>query len=108
VLLTTVLGAFQIVFARYRRIEPQLRIPAGNHVHFDPKRRDEQAVQDIIRETENLLANPVAYAAMTNGSKVYGDGHAAETIIRVLEDKLGTTSRSSADVPVTAELSVLH
>jgi UDP-N-acetylglucosamine 2-epimerase (non-hydrolysing) len=66
------------------------------------------AVQDIIRETENLLANPVAYAAMTNGSKVYGDGHAAETIIRVLEDKLGTTSRSSADVPVTAELSVMY
>jgi len=45
-------------------------------------------VQDIIRETENLLTNPAAYAAMTNGSNVFGDGHAAEHIVRILEEKL--------------------
>jgi UDP-N-acetylglucosamine 2-epimerase (non-hydrolysing) len=46
------------------------------------------AVHDIIRETENLLANPAAYEAMANGSNIFGDGHAAEHIIRVLEAKL--------------------
>lgn len=45
-------------------------------------------VQDVIRETENLLANPAAYEAMTNGSNVFGDGHAAEHITRILEEKL--------------------
>ena len=45
-------------------------------------------VQDIIRETENLLTNPAAYDAMTKGSSVFGDGHAAEHITRILEEKL--------------------
>lgn len=45
-------------------------------------------VQDIIRETENLLINPAAYDAMTKGSSVFGDGHAAEHITRILEEKL--------------------
>jgi UDP-N-acetylglucosamine 2-epimerase (non-hydrolysing) len=45
-------------------------------------------VQDIIRETENLLTNPAAYDAMTRGSSVFGDGHAADHITRILEEKL--------------------
>ena len=45
-------------------------------------------VQDIIRETENLLTNPAAYDAMTKGSSVFGDGYAAEHITRILEEKL--------------------
>ncbi|MEI8294288.1 MAG: UDP-N-acetylglucosamine 2-epimerase (non-hydrolyzing) [bacterium] len=49
-------------------------------------------IQDIIRETETLLNNPAAYEAMTNGSSVFGDGHAAEHIIRVLEEELNVDS----------------
>ena len=45
-------------------------------------------VQDIIQETENLLSNSAAYESMTNGSRVFGDGHAAEHITRILEEKL--------------------
>lgn len=45
-------------------------------------------VHDIIRETENLLTSPAAYDAMTKGSSVFGDGHAAEHITRILEEKL--------------------
>ena len=52
-------------------------------------------VQDIIRETENLLTNPAAYDAMTKGSSVFGDGHAAEHITRILEEKLVASAPSS-------------
>ena len=48
--------------------------------------------QDVIRETENLLTNRAAYEAMTNGSNVFGDGHAAEHITRILEEKLASTA----------------
>ena len=51
-------------------------------------------VQDIIRETENLLTNPAAYDAMTKGSSVFGDGHAAEHITRILEEKLVASAPS--------------
>jgi UDP-N-acetylglucosamine 2-epimerase (non-hydrolysing) len=64
-------------------------------------------VQDVIRETENLLANPVAYEAMTNGSNVFGDGHAAEHITRILEEKL-TPPISARTFESKAELVLLH
>ena len=51
-------------------------------------------VQDIIRETENLLTKPAAYEAMTKGSSVFGDGHAAEHITRILEEKLVASAPS--------------
>jgi UDP-N-acetylglucosamine 2-epimerase (non-hydrolysing) len=47
-------------------------------------------VQDILRETEKLLTNEDEYLAMTKGSNIYGDGHAAEKIIRILEDQLNS------------------
>ena len=45
-------------------------------------------VQDIMRETDRLLKDKAAYDAMTNGSKVFGDGHAAEKITHILEEKI--------------------
>ena len=45
-------------------------------------------VQDILHESEKLLTNEDEYLAMTKGSSIYGDGHAAEKIIRILENQL--------------------
>jgi UDP-N-acetylglucosamine 2-epimerase (non-hydrolysing) len=64
-------------------------------------------VQDVIRETENLLANPAAYEAMTNGSNVFGDGHAAEHITRILEEKL-IPPTSARTFESKAELVLMH
>lgn len=61
-------------------------------------------VQDIIRETENLLTNPAAYDAMTKGSSVFGDGHAAEHITRILEEKLVASATSGG----RGELDLMH
>ncbi len=38
----------------------------------------------IVRETTRLLDDPVAYAEMARAANPYGDGHAAERIIKVL------------------------
>ena len=64
-------------------------------------------VQDVICETENLLTNPAAYEAMTTGSNVFGDGHAAEHITRVLEDKLIPPPPARPTAP-KAELILMH
>lgn len=61
-------------------------------------------VQDIIRETENLLTNPAVYDAMTKGSSVFGDGHAAEHITRILEEKLV----ASAPLSRREEFDLMH
>ena len=45
-------------------------------------------VQDILREAHELLVNPEHHRAMANGSGVFGDGHAAQKIVAVLEEKL--------------------
>jgi UDP-N-acetylglucosamine 2-epimerase (non-hydrolysing) len=50
-------------------------------------------VQDILREAHELLVNPDHHRAMANGSGVFGDGHAAEKIIRTLEEKLNVDHR---------------
>jgi UDP-N-acetylglucosamine 2-epimerase (non-hydrolysing) len=38
----------------------------------------------ILEEAQRLLDDPAAYAAMARGVSPYGDGHAAERIVRVL------------------------
>jgi UDP-N-acetylglucosamine 2-epimerase (non-hydrolysing) len=38
----------------------------------------------IVRETERLLRDPEAYAAMANAVSPFGDGHAAEKIVDIL------------------------
>ena len=65
-------------------------------------------VQDIIRETENLLTNPAAYESMTNGSNVFGDGHAAEHITRILEEKLTPSARARTSEPRIAAFDLMH
>ena len=42
----------------------------------------------IVQEVERLSSSRAAYAKMTKGSKVFGDGQAAERIVSVLEEKL--------------------
>lgn len=44
----------------------------------------------IVAETERLLRDPAAYAAMATAHNPYGDGHAAERIVDVLETALDT------------------
>ena len=44
--------------------------------------------EDVFREADHLLSSPRAYAAMTQGSNIYGDGHASEIIVRTLENDL--------------------
>lgn len=65
-------------------------------------------VPDIIRETENLLTNPAAYESMTNGSNVFGDGHAAEYITRILEEKLNPPAPARASEPRIAAFDLMH
>ena len=45
-------------------------------------------VAAIIGETEKLLSDPIAYQRMARGAQVFGDGHAAERIVRILEREL--------------------
>ena len=42
----------------------------------------------IVREVAKLYLSPAAYAKMTKGSKVFGDGQAAARIVALLEEKL--------------------
>lgn len=42
----------------------------------------------IVQETERLLHDPAAYQAMSNAISPYGDGHAAERIAGILEERL--------------------
>ena len=65
-------------------------------------------VQDIIRETQNLLTKPAAYESMTNGSNVFGDGHAAEHITRILEEKLTPSARARTSEPRIAAFDLMH
>jgi UDP-N-acetylglucosamine 2-epimerase len=41
---------------------------------------------DIVRETDRLLDEPAAYAAMAQRANPFGDGHAAERIVSALLD----------------------
>ncbi len=45
--------------------------------------------ENIVRETSLLLTDKVAYSRMANGNNPYGDGKAAERIIRILSSYLG-------------------
>jgi UDP-N-acetylglucosamine 2-epimerase (non-hydrolysing) len=65
-------------------------------------------VQDIIQETETLLTDPAAYEAMTKGSNVFGDGHAAEHITRILEEKLAPSALSREPVARIAAFDLMH
>ena len=65
-------------------------------------------VQDIIQETETLLTNPAAYESMTNGSNVFGDGHAAEHITRILEEKLAPSAPTRATVARVPAVDLMH
>jgi UDP-N-acetylglucosamine 2-epimerase (non-hydrolysing) len=65
-------------------------------------------VQDIIRETENLLTNPASYESMRKGSNVFGDGHAAEHITRILEEKLMPSAPARASYPRIAAVDLMH
>jgi UDP-N-acetylglucosamine 2-epimerase (non-hydrolysing) len=46
------------------------------------------ATADIVAAAEELLHDAAAYARMANAISPFGDGHAAERIVRVLEDHL--------------------
>ncbi|MFZ9919676.1 MAG: non-hydrolyzing UDP-N-acetylglucosamine 2-epimerase [Terrimicrobiaceae bacterium] len=50
-------------------------------------------VQEILREAHELLVNPERHGAMSNGSRVFGDGTAARKIQRILEQNLTTANR---------------
>jgi UDP-N-acetylglucosamine 2-epimerase (non-hydrolysing) len=50
-------------------------------------------VRDILREGHELLSNPDHHRAMSVGSGVFGDGHAAEKIVEILEEKLAAGER---------------
>lgn len=42
--------------------------------------------QNIVRETQRLLDDPMAYMSMARGISPYGDGHAAGRIVAVVHD----------------------
>jgi UDP-N-acetylglucosamine 2-epimerase (non-hydrolysing) len=45
--------------------------------------------QAIVRESERLLHDPVAYEQMANAVSPYGDGHASERIVQVILERMG-------------------
>jgi UDP-N-acetylglucosamine 2-epimerase (non-hydrolysing) len=49
----------------------------------------------IVGEVRQLLADPVALAAMARRALPYGDGHAAPRIAAIIEQWLGGNSRSA-------------
>ena len=57
----------------------------------------------IVEEVRQLLANPVAYAAMSRRAFPYGDGHAAPRIARIVDDWM-TEQRQSAQKPRRASI----
>ncbi len=65
----------------------------------------------IVDEVARLHSSRAAYAKMTKGSKVFGDGHAAERIVAILEEKLhssaprSVTRRKSAKAKSTSSWS---
>jgi UDP-N-acetylglucosamine 2-epimerase (non-hydrolysing) len=46
----------------------------------------------IVEETDRLLTDAAAYAAMARGVSPYGDGHAAQRIVGILRAAFATTS----------------
>lgn len=62
----------------------------------------------IVREVAKLYLSRAAYAKMTKGSKVFGDGQASGRIVSVLEDKLQpppVARRKSANASKTSSWS---
>jgi UDP-N-acetylglucosamine 2-epimerase (non-hydrolysing) len=57
----------------------------------------------IVRETERLLDEPAAYRAMAHAVSPYGDGHAAERIIRIISSASGHARPS-----LTPEVAASH
>ncbi len=43
----------------------------------------------LVQAASVLLDDPAAYAAMTRGTNPFGDGHAAERIVRILVERFG-------------------
>lgn len=52
----------------------------------------------IVEKTQLLLSNPAAYREMARGASPYGDGLAAQRIVKILEDSLAD-AEDSATVP---------
>ena len=46
--------------------------------------------EDIVAATQLLLDDPGEYQRMTSGGNPYGDGKAAERIVQVIRNKLGS------------------
>ena len=44
--------------------------------------------EDIVREAQKLLDDEEEYVKMSKASNPYGDGHASERIVKVLEENL--------------------
>jgi UDP-N-acetylglucosamine 2-epimerase (non-hydrolysing) len=63
-------------------------------------------VQDILREGHALLVDGERHRAMANGSKVFGDGHAAERIRKILEQKIAGP-RGVLEFPVPSATTAL-
>ena len=51
--------------------------------------------EDIFAATAELLSNPDAYEAMANAINPFGDGHAAERILQIVQNYLGISSETS-------------
>ncbi|MFW9262735.1 non-hydrolyzing UDP-N-acetylglucosamine 2-epimerase [Nostoc sp. CALU 546] len=51
--------------------------------------------EDIFAATAELLSNSDAYEAMANAINPFGDGHAAERILQIVQNYLGISSETS-------------
>jgi UDP-N-acetylglucosamine 2-epimerase (non-hydrolysing) len=77
----TALGKPVLVLRESTERQEGVKAGALKLVGTDPKR--------IVRESRRLLTDAAAYRRMSRASDVFGDGRAAEQIVKVLERSLG-------------------
>src|SRR5205823_3276257 len=76
----TALGIPVLVLREQTERQEGVRAGALKLVGTDPKK--------IVKESERLLSSPAAYRRMSRASDVFGDGHAAGRIVKILERSL--------------------
>jgi len=62
------------------------------------------ASENIFAVTGELLSNPDAYGVMANAINPFGDGHAAERILHIVQNYLAKTKRSPISDPFAQRL----
>lgn len=86
----TVLGRPVLVMRETTERQEAIEAGAAELVGTDPL--------TIARRVSTLLRDPIAYSAMATARDIFGDGHAAERIVRLIREFLPTTDAARRGV----------